>query len=322
MKYSVEKVQTGLQRQDVKYILKGKVSGSVLFFDIERLGKYAELIHPDVGDIVAIDFPDENNREKYEITECFDKQLSQDGVNPLLHKYVWKCKARRYVNSYEEGSPEQNEADARLEERRQYDAEVQEEVAKAVSDYDLLDPENGTEVDAVYGGYERPSDDSPAYDKEDVRNAKHVRYDRLDFGTAIDIVRFGCGSRLVTDGYALVFVTAAGDPYEVAPYDGQDLKLGAVFESGLRWLKATDSRLVFVNIEGQSTVIADGDEIPPGKVEICLNSAHDVTLDPNAPMNQNGDNFVKFRGTRTLIWATEDALYARLDSGKKLCQLI
>ena len=101
-----------------KYILSGKLHGNVLFYDIEELGKYAEKIHPAVGDIVTIDFPDESNRERYEITECFDKQLTQDGISPLLHKYVWKCKARRYVNSYEEITP--NEADDRLQEKIDY----------------------------------------------------------------------------------------------------------------------------------------------------------------------------------------------------------
>jgi hypothetical protein len=54
-------------------MLSGYTHGSILFFDIDRLGKYGEKIRPDVGDIVALDFPDENNREKYEITECLDK---------------------------------------------------------------------------------------------------------------------------------------------------------------------------------------------------------------------------------------------------------
>lgn len=61
---------------DPRYMLSGYVHGSVLFFDLDRMGKYCEKIRPDVGDIVALDFPDENNREKYEITECLDKQLT------------------------------------------------------------------------------------------------------------------------------------------------------------------------------------------------------------------------------------------------------
>ena len=54
-------------------ILSGYVHGSVLFYDIDKIGKYVDLIRPAVGDIIAIDFPDDKNREKYEITDCYDK---------------------------------------------------------------------------------------------------------------------------------------------------------------------------------------------------------------------------------------------------------
>ena len=99
----------------VKSVLSGYVHGSLLFFDIDMLGKYANLIRPAVGDLIAIDFPSDKNREMYEITDCFDKQLTQDGISPLLHNYIWKCKAKRYVNAHEENAPA-NEADERVEE--------------------------------------------------------------------------------------------------------------------------------------------------------------------------------------------------------------
>lgn len=105
--------------------LSGYVHGSVLYYDVDQLGKYAELIHPAVGDIIEIDFPDDKNREKYEITDCYDKQLTQDGINPLLHKYIWKCKARRFVNSYEDTVPE-SEADDRAEEMKKFNSLVDE----------------------------------------------------------------------------------------------------------------------------------------------------------------------------------------------------
>lgn len=120
--FVVDEVELGGGKK--KYVLHGRTHGSVLFFDLDQLQKYSEMIHPDVGDVVEIDFPDDSNREKYEITDCFDRQLTQDGINPLLHKYVWKCKARRYINSYEDAAPESNEADKRLDEKRKYDAVV------------------------------------------------------------------------------------------------------------------------------------------------------------------------------------------------------
>ena len=43
----------------------GKLHGSVLFFDIDSVGKYTEKLHPMVGDIVEIDFPTDEDREKF-----------------------------------------------------------------------------------------------------------------------------------------------------------------------------------------------------------------------------------------------------------------
>lgn len=122
--YKIKKVKVGVGEdgsEQFKFYLVGKLHGSVLFYDLDMLGKYAELIHPMVGDVVEIDFPDEKSREKYEITDCFDRQISQDGINPLLHKYIWKCKARRYVNAGEEGAPPPSEADERIEEMHRLD---------------------------------------------------------------------------------------------------------------------------------------------------------------------------------------------------------
>jgi hypothetical protein len=226
-----------------KYILSGKIHGNVLFYDVNELGKYIEKIHPAVGDIVTIDFPDENNRERYEITDCFDKQLTQDGISPLLHKYIWKCKARRYVNSYEDAG--YNEADERLQEKLDHDALVKEEVAKKISLY-----EDGE--DAAYGGYELERDSVKNYDRQDVRNIQHVEYEGLPEGHLIDIHKFECGSKLCTDGYVLVFVTADDDAYVVTTDDKELTVRDAVFECGVKWLKATKDQVRFVNIEGTS----------------------------------------------------------------------
>jgi hypothetical protein len=46
-----------------KFILSGTLYGSILFHDLTKVGKYLDEIHPDVGDIVTIDFPDEYNRQ-------------------------------------------------------------------------------------------------------------------------------------------------------------------------------------------------------------------------------------------------------------------
>lgn len=49
-----------------------------------------------------------------------------------------------------------------MDERRKYDAVVDEQVAEHVSKYDYIDEDKGIKEDAVYGGYER---DDEMYDK-------------------------------------------------------------------------------------------------------------------------------------------------------------
>ena len=46
-----------------------------MFYNMFKIGKYLEKIHPEVGDLITIDFPDERNSERYQVTDCYDKSL-------------------------------------------------------------------------------------------------------------------------------------------------------------------------------------------------------------------------------------------------------
>lgn len=328
-------------------VLSGYVHGSILFYDVDKLGKYVDLIRPAVGDIVEIDFPDDRNREKYEITDCFDKQLTQDGISPLLHKYIWKCKARRYINSYEDNTP-QSEADDRIEEINKYNQAIDDTVSKDISMYDNVgkrEVDAFNEVsghykklvdvneDAAYGGYDGVTDE---YDKQ-TPGPYYEKYDFIDDGTAVDLIRFGIGSRILTNGYDLLFMTVNKDFYQIATNSIVLPSQQCMFEQNLRWLKATDSQIVFINVEGESTSIACDYEATKGEIEVCLNSLYDKTLDDDkprslddvrlnrlddAPFNKNYQNFYKFKGTRTYLWSDGMHLYAKLASNKLLYKII
>lgn len=60
-----------------------------------------------------------------------------------------------------------------------------------------------------------------------------------------------------------------------------------VAQHGLRWLKATDSEIVFVNVEGESEAVAVDLEATQGQLELCLNSLLDKSLDDGCPLNAN-----------------------------------
>ena len=301
--------QTGqpLFEVDTRYVLNGKIHGAVLFRDLSRIGKYLDVIHPDVGDIVTIDFPDGQSRQQFEITECLDKNLASDGINPLLHKYVWKCKAKRYVNSGEK-FPEKNESNERWKEGIDFLDDSDEEVGKQVGKYD------DDHSDAVYGGYERPDD---VYDKESVVKKNSKKEVFLDDGSYIELLQFRDRSRLLTDGWSLFFVSRSPDGGEQfvrlvmddRKPDGQN-----PVPTGIQYLKSTDDALFFVNFDNMSCRICEDESITKGEIQLCLESLVDSTFgsDPN---NGNGSMFYKFRTSNTVLFTYGGELYCRFGNG-------
>lgn len=318
MTYRVDRVQSSFNSFEA--VLSGYLHGSVLFYDIDEMGKYTTMIHPTVGDIVEIDFPDDQNREKYEITECYDKQLTNDGINPLLHRYIWRCKARRYINSFEESTP-QSENDDKIVEMNTFRSLEDRQVTEKVEMYDELS--NGIKEDAVYGGM------NGVVESYDIK-APTPYYDRFDFvddGTAVELMHFAAGSRLLTNGYDLIFASRPRDtskPVEFVKIATNSTKLPVqqcMLEQNLRWLKATDSQIVFINVEGESTAVACDLQATQGQLELCLNSLYDKSLDDGKPVNEGDQNFYKFKGTRTYMWSDGDHLYAKLASNGSLFQI-
>ena len=111
----------------------------------------------------------------------------------------------------------------------------------------------------------------------------------------------------------------AGDGYLVTTTE-QDVG-SAIFESGLRWLKASNDKIVFVNIEGTSTTFAEDEVATQNQLELCLNDLNEKTLDV-ADINSNGENFLKFKGTRSYLWSDGKHLFAKLQSNKELYKIV
>jgi len=130
----------------------------------------------------------------------------------------------------------------------------------------------------------------------------------------------------LTNGYELVFVRrGAVDPYTgesqpeglvVAGCDHKPVVESALYEHGIRWLKATNTQVVFVNIEGQATIIAKAEGLPPDRLQISLNSLYDATIEYDKGINGKICNFYKFRGTRTVLWSTQDGLFVKFANGE------
>ena len=299
---------------DSKFVLTGKMGGTVLFRDLTKIGKYMDMIHPDVGDIVTIDFPDGQSRQQFEITECFDKNLASDGINPLLHKYVWKCKAKRYVNSGED-FPEKNEANERWKEKIEFLDEADEEIGKKVGKYDEY------HSDAVYGGYER---EEPGYDKEraNLENVKRAKF--IDDGSYVEIFSFEGRGRLVTDGWTLYFVTGEDGNEEfvrIVMDEKETPGTGNLVPTGIQYLKSTDDALFFTNFDNMTCRICEDENVTKGEIQMCLNSLLESTLSTGNP-NRPGDRFFKFQNSNTILFVAEGNLYCRFgNSQRKIVKL-
>jgi hypothetical protein len=124
----------------------GTLSGSLDYYSLEEVSEYFHYIRPKVGDIVQIDFPGTTDNEQYEITDAYDKDLSNDGINPLLHKYIWKCAALRRTPSYENIEETENAAEEFISilKEKQY---VSDKIVDQIEDY-------SDDVDEIYGGFD------------------------------------------------------------------------------------------------------------------------------------------------------------------------
>ena len=68
--------------------------------------------------------------------------------------------------------------------------------------------------------------------------------------------------------------------------------------------------------------LAENEEATQNELELCLNSLFDKTVYSGATINNNDDNFVKFNGCKSLLWATSNNLFARLASNGKVFKLV
>lgn len=191
------------------------------------------------------------------------------------------------------------------------------EVSEKISLYNDLSADSGVKEDAVYGGYEGTKTE---YD----HNAADMDNSRLDYveaGQMLDIFKFGTGSKLCTNGLNLTFVDAFGGQTDVSVNKMKDISADMVVEKNARWLKATDSAIVFVNSQNESCEIICDFEASSSEIEICLNDLNVKTIDPGQINEDGTDNFYKFKGTRSYLYATDRNLFAKLASNRELYKI-
>lgn len=305
------------------YKLSGKLTGVVLFRDLSLISKYSEKIHPEVGDIITIDFPDSKSREQYQITEAVDINLTSDGINPFLHKYIWKCKAIRFVPNVSNEIPETNVSNDKILEQFDFNNAASEIISEKISEY----PNN---EDNIYGGYDRINNFNDITKISDSKKSL-IMNSESDNGSLIDIMLFKNGAELKTNGFDLFFKSSKNNWFKITQFKLDNcVSVNGIEE--ISFLKASDDMLVFVNIEGEQYVLCKDDDsndmflelsATTLEKEICLASLKDVTEFKNGykNINKNGDEFFKFSNCNTLLINIGEGLYCKLGKSNKLFKL-
>ena len=278
----------------------GTINGSYLYYNLSEICKYIDLIRPKVGDVICVDFPNSSNSEQYEITDCFDKKLTTDGINPLLHKYIWKCKATRRIDSHENINSEEMNSNQFMDilKKKQY---ADNDIANQIEDY-------SDSSDDIYGGYDNPSL-SAEPDYNNWEDKKPIDYETVS--DMFEIVIFGNGSILYTDGYDLFFKNTLNEITQLTTL--RIPKPSVEIPTELKYLKATDKNLFFMDIEGDLnnfTAISDN--------RIYDDAIGIKTFNEDIDLNQTGNNFYKFRSCRTILFCNPTNLYVRMGYDKSI----
>lgn len=136
--------------------MNGNVSGLLQYFvSPARNSGPNWKIAPQVGDFIRLSEFDEEelNFFEYEITEVLDKDLTPNGVNPHIKRYIWKCSIVRRDPSNEIVSgtlQEEKNTPHFIDENNWHEIK-----SNRIFDYsntiDNIDKQN--ELDSVYGGY-------------------------------------------------------------------------------------------------------------------------------------------------------------------------
>lgn len=125
--------------------------GGVLYSDFFQDEKIIDKIHPNVGDVIEINYhTNDMDVEQYEITEMISrKPTAQDGISPFLGKCVYKCTAVRRISSHEESIPTTDDVKKAVDNHRDFEKKR----ADAIEDtYNWEDGEKENES-TYYGGY-------------------------------------------------------------------------------------------------------------------------------------------------------------------------
>jgi hypothetical protein len=278
---------------------KGVIQGTVLYYDLNLISTFAQKIKPNVGDIIVLDTS--WGDIVYEVNEVKNQGLtSNDSLNPLVHKYIFKLAAQKRINSYEDTAPIEDATQAKL------DSLTKANITDKLLINKITKFEDDRE-DLIYGGFTGKDYIQDNY--LDTRNDRIVWDESKVYSSSIiNILTFANGNSILTDGYNLYYRNIEEKVTKLTLSNSVKPKNFSGILSSLRYIKANKSNVYFQNIEGTITKLLGND---------------DMTIDPEfinkmetvADYDENidGMNFYKFKNCKTLLFSTPYNLFCRLE---------
>jgi len=271
------------------------LSGSLLYASVNSVNRYVNMIKPDVGDIIRINMFDDVNFEEYEVTQVYDRQLIDGGVNPLLHKYLYRMDMIRRTPSNENISGDYDNMEPYAKEL--LDVVEKTNHAQSIISNEVYDYDEHNNIDDIYGGYGSTDSTPPDVDQ-------YVSGVTVDENVVIH--SFIDNSSLYTDGIDIFYTN----------YDGIESKLSAFgvatvpddVPTELMYLKSDGVDLYFMNKNSEVVALTDNDGT--GYTQIPLNTKlYDFDND-----SEVSGLFYKFASSATVLYTDGINLYVRNDN--------
>lgn len=284
----------------------GKYSGTVyataLYYDLKTVSKFAQNIHPEVGDVISLDTS--FGPQIYEITDSNNQNLTNTGINPLVHKYIWKCEATRRIASHDNGPMSDGMIQA-------HENLLKETISRnSYSNTLEAYPDNS---DLIYGGFKGNSyqESSDSSGDSGITWDESISY--TDNGI-VNIFNFTNGSKLITDGYNLYFKNINDQISKISTFSEPTEDIDKL-PINLRYLKADAGNIYFQNILGDYIKLVGSADMSDYNIDIA-NISYD-----NSDLNSTDMNFYKFSNCKTILFASQFNLFAKLENNDEFIVL-
>lgn len=242
----------------VNYVLHG----GVLYSDFFQDDTIIEKIHPNVGDVIEINYhTNDMEIEQYEITELVQrKPTNQDGLSPMLGKVVFKCMAVRRITSHENCIDNPPDQKASVNKQAEYEKNRSDAIK---SNYSWENDSGHKNHSKYYGGYQQPEVYSDDRNGGLTANINSIfSYDQWKYNWPdcklvdgqYDICNFSDNSKLYTDGINLTWELADGSKHNITSIPASSVQFIDGKIPNMMYIRVENGQLVYYTADMNTRV--------------------------------------------------------------------